>query len=588
MFRMSTRFPTFLVLIALIITGTELACSCTSKCHLTWTLNDNSSSECSCGHGSLDGYDPSCLERLDKLRVTVSAEYCMTFDEEMNVTYYGKCPYNSLMLHYTESDGFNNVDLPPDALKLNNFVCNVSNFSRNTKFYRNVCGQQRRQGMLCSDCGKGLGPAVLSYTRPCVECKWYGFVLYLIMSFVPATLLCFLITVLRINVLSPPLNAIVFFCHVMAAYVNHVPCKFLYYASINMGLMSPLILVVMTLYGFFNMDFFMYVMPPFCISDKMSTMTVVALDYVVALYPLLLSAVIYLLIKVHDSGNCLPLVVIWWPFHKCLARFRRSLDIRGSIINAFATLYVLSFTKVVSTSVNLMLTVEVINMCGETLLSRLYYDASCKISDPCHYPYIFLNLAVSVTFICLPMLFIFLQPCKFFNRYRCLQCQLYNLAVEVAKIFQQSFKDGAGDTNTIDGRWFAAMYLLIRVIIAVSVNVRTTQQMQVISAFVGLMLVAIFQPHVRTCYNVLDSLLFMCLGVVFILAPSGQTHHFTQVYIFFLPLLTMIIFITWKVVTFKKFKINNCKTRSCLCYLQRLLPKKPTSSEEERPLIDNI
>ena len=213
-------------------------------------------------------------------------------------------------------------------------------------------------------------------------------------------------------------------------------------------------------------------------------------------------------------------------------------------------------------------------MCGEMLLSRLYYDASCKIFDPCHYHYIFLNLAVSVTFICLPMLFIFLQPCKFFNRYRCLQCQLYNLAVEVAKIFQQSFKDGTGDTHTIDGRWFAAMYLLIRVVIAVSVNIRTTQQMQVISAFVGLMLVAIFQPHVRTCYNVLDSLLFTCLGVVFILAPSGQTHHFTQVYIFFLPLLTMIIFITWKVVTFKKFKINNCKTRSCLCYLQRLLPKK--------------
>ena len=149
------------------------------------------------------------------------------------------------------------VRVPQNALELNNFVCNVSNFTERASYIRNVCGQQRCQGMLCSQCGEGLGPAILSYTHPCVyvECKWYGWLLYFILSFVPATILCFFIIVLRIDALSPLLNAIVIFCHVMVSHVNHMLSKFLDYATIGIGSFSPLVLVSLTIYGFFSMDF---------------------------------------------------------------------------------------------------------------------------------------------------------------------------------------------------------------------------------------------------------------------------------------------------------------------------------------------
>ena len=137
----------------------------------------------------------------------------------------------------------------------------------------------------------------------------------------------------------------------------------------------------------------------------MSTLTVIALDYIVALFPLFLSAVLYLLIEKHDDG-CLLLRWMWSPFHKYFVRFRRSWDIKGSIVNAFATLYVLSFTKVVSTSVNLMQPVFIVNTCGDKSWSKLYYDASCGVFQPCHCSYAFLTLAVSITFIVIPSLFI--------------------------------------------------------------------------------------------------------------------------------------------------------------------------------------
>ena len=417
--------------------------------------------------------------------------------------------------------------------------------------------------MLCSKCEDGLGPAVMSYTHPCVECQWYGWLLYLALSFVPATILCCLIIILRINILSPPLNAVVLLSHVMASRVNQMPCRFLYSADKNH--LATLILYVLTIFGFFNMDFFVYVVSPFCISNTISTLTVIALDYAVALYPLLLSAAIYLLIEIHDRGYWL-FVWVWRPFLGYLARFRRSWDIKGSIINAFATLYVLSFTKVISTSVRLMLTTYTANMWGEGKWTNLYYDASCSLFQKCHLPYAILTLTVTIVITIVPSLFIFLHPCKVFHRYRCFQCHKLRLANEIAKIFHHSFKDGTNET--LDCRWFAGIYLLIRIVIASAVNWRTTQQIQLICSATVLILVALFQPHTRPTYNYIDSFLFGGLTIIFTLLPAGQSNHIAQVLLLLLPMLTVIALVCWKLREKLRGKIasrlHRCLKQLCI------------------------
>ena len=171
------------------------------------------------------------------------------------------------------------------------------------------------------------------------------------------------------------------------------------------------------------MDFFVYIVPPFCISNRMSILAVIALDYVVALYPLTLVATIYLLIEVHDRG-CWLFNCLWRPFHKFLVHFRKSWDIKGSIINAFATLYVLSFTKVMSTSIRLMLTTDIQTVCGiHYHKTHLYYNASCSLFKACHRPYAYLMFTVFITVILLPVLYIFLHSCKLFHKYNFLNKQ---------------------------------------------------------------------------------------------------------------------------------------------------------------------
>ena len=70
-------------------------------------------------------------------------------------------------------------------------------------------------------------------------------------------------------------------------------------------LMFIMLLVLFYLFShcLFNMDFFVYAVPPFCISNTMSTLTAIA--YIVALYPLSLVAIIYLLKFTIEDFGCL-------------------------------------------------------------------------------------------------------------------------------------------------------------------------------------------------------------------------------------------------------------------------------------------
>ena len=79
---------------------------------------------------------------------------------------------------------------------------------------------------------------------------------------------------------------------------------------------------LLTFYGFWNLDFFQYFIPSFCISSDMSTLHTLVLEYIVAVYPLLLTLVIYVCVEMYDS-RVRVVVCVWRPFHVCFTRFRR-------------------------------------------------------------------------------------------------------------------------------------------------------------------------------------------------------------------------------------------------------------------------
>jgi hypothetical protein len=98
------------------------------------------------------------------------------------------------------------------------------------------------------------------------------------------------------------------------------------------------------------------------------------------------------------------------------------------------------------------------------------------------------------------------------------------------------------------------------VIIAGSVCFKSTRDIQILTSIIGVLLVAIFQPHTHAMFNCLDSVLFAGLTVIIILWPAGQSQHIAKVLIFFIPLLVILIFVGWKL--FQKFTVGR-KLKMC-------------------------
>ena len=113
-------------------------------------------------------------------------------------------------------------------------------------------------------------------------------------------------------------------------------CRELPYYMENEGFPHVALKLLLVLCDIWSLVFFRAVIPPFCVSSNIRTVQALALEYVVAFYPIFLILLTYVCIKLHDN-NFRPIVWLWKPFHRHLARFRRRWDSKASIINAFTT-----------------------------------------------------------------------------------------------------------------------------------------------------------------------------------------------------------------------------------------------------------
>ena len=78
--------------------------------------------------------------------------------------------------------------------------------------------------------------------------------------------------------------------------------------------------VILAGYGFWNLDYFHFLIAPFCVSQGLKNVHVLALQYVSTFYPLLLIALTYACVELHGH-NLKPIVWLWKPFHNTRTYF---------------------------------------------------------------------------------------------------------------------------------------------------------------------------------------------------------------------------------------------------------------------------
>ena len=155
-------------------------------------------------------------------------------------------------------------------------------------------------------------------------------------------------------------------------------------------------------------------------------------------------------------------------------------------------------------------------MNGSVVGIYLYYDGSIEYFGEKHLPYAIVALLVVLIFIIFPILLLLLYPMRCFQR--CLGCckvRWHALRIFI-DAFQGYYKDGTNGTR--DCRYFAGVYLLMRLLLAIlfAITLSVVYYSLAILVLISVtMLIAIFQPYKAefSTYNAVDSVFILVLAM---------------------------------------------------------------------------
>ena len=202
-----------------------------------------------------------------------------------------------------------------------------------------TCGFLNRHGRLCGQCKPNTSIHAYTYDMKCYPCPsniGIEVIKYIAVAYIPLTLFLVIVVVFHISVTSPAMNVPVLCCQLFSL---PFALRFFWQYSLKYPHIRSFVMVFGTIYGIWNLDFFRLVIPPICL--QLDVMQLIALDLLVAAYPLVVLVCVYLLLTAHDRG-CRLVVRLWRPFLWCSARVRQQWNVRHSIIDAFATFLLLS------------------------------------------------------------------------------------------------------------------------------------------------------------------------------------------------------------------------------------------------------
>ena len=489
-----------------------------------WFVWDNQSQSCHCGS---DLYG-AVLCDTDTKELAVLDTYCLTSQgKEFSVA--GSCFFNPGNFTHSGIYGMMYHSAPTD------------------------CGSLNRQGTLCGQCLDGYTVPAYSYDLKCIRCdsQLENWGLYIVFAFLPLTVFIVITLVFRINVLSPELNMFVLSAQLISAPIC-VKFVLRYLSQRHSPILIPT-KVFLTLYGIWNLDFLRFnILPDICVNEI--PLHILMLDYLVAIYPMLLIATAYIIIQLHDSGFR-PLRYMWKPFHRLFARFRRQWGIQTTLMDAFVTFFFLSTTKLFSVSFSLLNFALLYKSDGKRYSLNLFFDPNIKYFSTEHLPYALLALGILIVFIVFPTSLLFCYHCKVYQK--CLtKCHIRGPTLdEFVDTFQKYYKDGSN--GSWDCRWFAGFVILIKssaylVYAVTELNNNIVFIIFLLLAIIGVVVVVIVEPYKEkySMFNTILAIFFLwvallavfvskeCLYIVLQVALSD--HYISSVVVALIPLVYII------------------------------------------------
>ena len=233
----------------------------------------------------------------------------------------------------------------------------------------------------------------------------------------------------------------------------------------------------------------------------------------------------YLLIVLYDR-NYRVVTIMWRPFLSLFSLFRRNWNIRTSVVDAYATFFLLSYVKFLSVSFDLLAPTKVytIHRDYHNYSLVLYYAGDIEYFGEVHLPYGILAIAVMCVFVILPTVTLALYPFAFFQKILNFFPFRWYILHTFVDSFQGCYKDRT-EPGTRDYRWFSAAYLVLRCICFLLYGITLNSAFFtsfILFMFSFILLLVLVQPYKTTSSGHLKTNIFFLIIIsMFTVTISG-------------------------------------------------------------------
>jgi uncharacterized membrane protein (Fun14 family) len=449
-----------------------------------------------CKHGYCEcGVFPGNIIMCEGSTSTVMSGYCVTFDGKDNITSVGLCLHKET---HIPKDRGQYYHLKTKVELLNNMTCRPLN----------------RTGRLCGRCLPDHYPLAYSYQINCIRCpniRW-NWGRYIMAAYLPLTLFYLIILFLKINTTSSHFFAFVYYCQMLSLPAL---AREMFLGKYRTTPEYTALQSYISLYGIWNMDFFRPFYSDLCLG--IGILPTLALDYAIAVYPLLLMIISYLLIVLYDR-NYRVVTIMWRPFRVLFSLFRRNWNIRTTVIDAFATFFLLTNVKLVSVSFDLLVPTQVYRLYGDTYnyTLGLYYAAEIDYFGREHLPYAILAITMVCVLLILPVAILAIYPFRFFHKFLNRVPIRWHILHTFVDAFHGCYKNGT-EPGTRDYRWLASLFFILRIVYGIlffTTHIDLFTSLMVVILIFHTTLIALLQPFKLNHYNTIH-ILFLQLLTLF-------------------------------------------------------------------------
>ena len=402
--------------VAVVVGATASNTSCP-----TWFYN--STQQCKCGFW---------LKCTCDSQVEIEDGKCATYAGEGSRYFIGHCPFR----HTVNNTDSVNSEMPRDPALLDDFMC----------------GHYNRRGLLCGRCIAGHGPTGHVLDLKCANCsglpEHYAITLYVVLQLIPVTVFFICVTIFNINITSGPLLGYIVFSQIFLVSLEHY--LFLYeYVQTHVSMhLQVMLKISFAIYQILSLDYILPVIPPFCVSQRLSELHIQLLRFVPATFPILLVIIIFVLMELH-ARNCRVIHTLWKPFSIILDKSAITGVTNKSVIHAFASFIFLANSYVFTTFRNLLGYENIIyRENGNIYKHSLLMDPTLEAFGYHHIQFIMVSSVLLFIFTLLPSLLYIIYPTRIYEYLsRCISARKRLAITAFTEALQACFKDGLNGTR---------------------------------------------------------------------------------------------------------------------------------------------